>query len=389
MASASLSAARVGWLLVPQAPAIAPKSAAMTPVHTRKFTGTKCPRFAGVGKKTGSIRNLRYNPRPFAVISVSHLSKRYGGQIAVDDVSFEVASGEIVGFLGPNGAGKSTTLRILSGFLGKTSGTVRVAGFDIETQPDEARNACGYMPEAVPLYPEMRVVEYLRFRAELKRVPRAQRAAFVDLSMEQAKVTDVATQPIGTLSKGYRQRVGLADALVAKPKVLILDEPTAGLDPNQIRDVRKVLRALGKERTVLVSTHILGEVESLCDRVVLIHKGKLLAQGRPDELASARRSPAFRARLRGEPGLVRKLLDAVPGVADVHVMPPGPEGITDAEMRWDDDLSDDTRAQHIEALVRACVEANVGCQEIAPLPGSLEDAFAALTAATTTAGDRT
>jgi ABC-2 type transport system ATP-binding protein len=353
----------------------------MAPIHARWFTRTKCPRLDQFGKKTGSILHLRYNPGPFAVISVSHLVKRYGAHVAVDDVSFEVASGEVVGFLGPNGAGKSTTLRILSGFLGKTSGEVRVAGFDVETQADEARNACGYMPEAVPLYPEMRVVEYLRFRAELKRVPRAQRAAFVDLAMDQAKVSDVATQPIGTLSKGYRQRVGLADALVAKPKVLILDEPTAGLDPNQIRDVRKVLRALGKERTVLVSTHILGEVESLCDRVVLIHRGKLLAQGRPEELASARRSPAFRVRLRGDRELVLSLLGAVPGAAEVTLGPPGDDaGIHAAEVRWSGELPDAERAKNLEGLVRACVDANVGCQEIASLPGSLEDAFAALTA---------
>ena len=169
------------------------------------------------------------------VISVHHLVKRYGTHLAVDDVSFEVEKGEVVGFLGPNGAGKSTTLRILSGFLGPSTGVVKIAGHDIERDSFEARKSIGYMPEAVPLYPEMRVGEYLAFRAELKNVPRAKRRSFVDDAMEKAAVTDVATTLIGKLSKGYKQRVGLADALVAQPPILILDEPTAGLDPNQIR----------------------------------------------------------------------------------------------------------------------------------------------------------
>ena len=211
------------------------------------------------------------------VISVQHLVKRYGSKVAVDDLSFEVDKGEIVGFLGPNGAGKSTTLRIIAGFLGATSGTVRVAGHDIDKESFQAREKLGYMPEAVPLYPEMRVAEYLRFRAELKRVSSSQRQTAIWDAMGKANVRDVANVLIGHLSKGYRQRVGLADALVSQPPLLVLDEPTAGLDPNQIREVREVIRDLRKDHTVLLSTHILSEVEASCTRVVVIARGKLVA----------------------------------------------------------------------------------------------------------------
>src|SRR3954447_21000353 len=238
------------------------------------------------------------------MISVQKLVKRYGSgssaRVAVDDLSFEVDKGEVVGFLGPNGAGKSTTLRIMAGFLGMTSGTVTVAGHDIRDQSFEARQKIGYMPEAVPLYPEMRVVEYLRFRAELKRVKRGDRAGHIDEAMQKANVDDVANVLIGSLSKGYRQRVGLADALVARPPILILDEPTAGLDPNQIREVRDVIRDLGKEHTVLLSTHILSEVEASCSRVVVIAKGKLVAEGTMDDLSRKRRAAGLVIVVRGD-----------------------------------------------------------------------------------------
>ncbi|HVY48411.1 MAG TPA: ABC transporter ATP-binding protein, partial [Minicystis sp.] len=197
------------------------------------------------------------------MIEVQHLSKRYGPVRAVDDVSFSVEKGEIVGFLGPNGAGKTTTLRILAGFLGATSGTVRVAGHDVADEPEQARAAIGYMPELSPLYPELRVREYLRFRAELKRVPRPRRAAAVDRALELAAVADMADVVIGHLSKGYRQRVGLADALVASPPLLILDEPTSGMDPIQTRELRDHLVAAAKERAVLVSSHAVADLEAL------------------------------------------------------------------------------------------------------------------------------
>jgi len=245
------------------------------------------------------------------LISVSKLTKRYGDLVAVSDLSFEVGKGEVVGFLGPNGAGKSTTLRIIAGFLGQTSGKVEVCGHDVALDSIEARRSIGYMPEAVPLYPEMRVVEYLAFRAELKNVERAKRGKAIDAAMEKAGVADRATSLIGKLSKGYRQRVGLADALVASPPLLILDEPTAGLDPNQIRDVRKLLREIGKEHTVVLSTHILSEVESSCTRAIVIAKGKLVAEGSIAEVRRMRRSPALVIVVRGDAKKAEETLGAL------------------------------------------------------------------------------
>jgi ABC-2 type transport system ATP-binding protein len=218
------------------------------------------------------------------MIQVDHLVKDYGTVVAVRDLSFSVGKGEVVGFLGPNGAGKSTTLRILAGFLGATSGTVTVNGHDIFENAIAARRTIGYMPEAAPLYPEMRVREYLRFRAELKGVRRRERAAAVDRAMKNAAVTEMADTLILHLSKGYRQRVGLADALVSDPPLLILDEPTAGLDPNQIREVRKLIRTVAENHTILLSTHILSEAETTCDRAVVIDRGEIRLQGAAAEL---------------------------------------------------------------------------------------------------------
>src|SRR5882762_4612848 len=211
------------------------------------------------------------------MIEVSNLTKRYAGHTAVSDISFTVGRGEIVGLLGSNGAGKSTTMRILSCFMPATSGTVRVAGFDVFTQADEVRRRIGYMPENNPLYPEMRVREYLKFRARLKGLGVGRSRTRVDLVMQQCGLTDVSRKIIGHLSKGYRQRVGLADALVHEPELIILDEPTIGLDPHQIRSVRQLIKDLARDHTVLISTHILSEVEMTCNRVLIMHRGKILA----------------------------------------------------------------------------------------------------------------
>jgi ABC-2 type transport system ATP-binding protein len=219
------------------------------------------------------------------MIHVEHLTKYYGDYPAVQDVSFDVAAGQIVGFLGPNGAGKTTTMRILTGYLTATSGRATVAGRDVFWDPVEARRCIGYLPESCPLYPEMRVVEYLRFRAGIKGVGGRRRRQRIDYVVERCWLTEVRRQLIGTLSKGYRQRVGLADALLASPPVLILDEPTVGLDPTQIRSTRSLIRELGQEHTVLLSTHILPEVEMTCDHVILIHRGRVAAAGALDELA--------------------------------------------------------------------------------------------------------
>ncbi|MHB8520239.1 MAG: ABC transporter ATP-binding protein [Limisphaerales bacterium] len=219
-----------------------------------------------------------------AMIEASELTKRYSGHTAIDGLSFTVGRGEIVGLLGPNGAGKSTTMRILACFLPATSGTARVAGFDVFTQSKEVRRRIGYMPENNPLHADMRVREYLKFRARLKGLGFRRSRARVDRVMEQCGLTDAGRKVIGQLSKGFRQRVGLADALVHEPELIILDEPTIGLDPNQIRAVRQLIKDLGKQRTVLISTHILPEVEMMCSRVLIMVKGKILAADTPDNL---------------------------------------------------------------------------------------------------------
>jgi len=211
------------------------------------------------------------------MIHVRNLTKYYGDYPAVRDVSFDVTRGQIVGFLGPNGAGKSTTMRILAGFLTATSGKATVAGHDVFWDSVEVRRNIGYMPESCPLYTEMRVREYLDFRAGIKGVPSRTQNKRIDYVMERCWVDDVQTQIIGTLSKGYRQRVGLADALLANPPVLILDEPTAGLDPKQIRSTRGLIKELGQEHTILLSTHILSEVEATCSDVIIIDRGTVAA----------------------------------------------------------------------------------------------------------------
>jgi len=225
------------------------------------------------------------------LISVRGVTKDYGGARsgppALDDVSFEVGRAEIVGLLGPNGAGKTTLMRILSCFLAPTRGTAVLNGSSISEDTRAVRRALGYLPEAVPLPPEMRVNEYLDFRAALKAVARGKRRAAVDEAVTVAGLGDRRAQIIGTLSRGYRQRVGLADALVARPPILILDEPTVGLDPNQIRDTRALIRDLGRERTVLLSTHILSEVEALAGRIVILDHGRVKATGTLDELKAA------------------------------------------------------------------------------------------------------
>lgn len=218
------------------------------------------------------------------MIEVRNLTKRYAGRTALADISFSVARGEIVGLLGPNGAGKSTTMRILSCFMPATSGTARVAGYDVCHESEEVRRRIGYMPENNPLHNEMRVREYLKFRARLKGLSRAESRERIDTVLQQCSLTDVSKRIIGQLSKGYRQRVGLADAIVHEPDLIILDEPTIGLDPHQIRLVRQLIKSLAGSHTVLISSHILPEVEMTCSRVMIMLNGKILASDTPDNL---------------------------------------------------------------------------------------------------------
>jgi ABC-2 type transport system ATP-binding protein len=223
------------------------------------------------------------------MIEVANLTKRYAGRTAVSNISFTVGRGEIVGLLGPNGAGKSTTMRILSCYLPATSGTVRVAGLDVFRDSEEVRRRIGYMPENNPLHFDMRVREYLKFRARLKGLSRKRSRERVDIVLEQCSLTDVSHRIVGQLSKGYRQRVGLADALVHEPELIILDEPTIGLDPNQIRAVRQLIKGLANTHTVLISTHILPEAEMTCNRMVIMYQGTILAADTPEKLQQSTR----------------------------------------------------------------------------------------------------
>jgi ABC-2 type transport system ATP-binding protein len=251
------------------------------------------------------------------MIHVSNLTKYYGDYAAIRDVSFDVPGGQIVGFLGPNGAGKTTTMRILTGYITATSGEAQIDGFDVFWQPLETRRRIGYLPENCPLYPEMRVTEYLYFRAGIKGLHGARRRQRLDYVTSRCWLNDVRRQLIGTLSKGYRQRVGLADALLADPRVLILDEPTAGLDPTQIRATRSLIRELGQQHTILLSTHILPEVEMTCDRVIIVHRGRVVASSAlPDLARQAGERRALLADFNGPIDLnsVRKL----PGVRRVE-----------------------------------------------------------------------
>ena len=312
-----------------------------------------------------------------AAISVERLFKRYGEHAAVDGISFEVERGEVVGFLGPNGAGKSTTLKILAGFLGPTSGRASIDGHDVVLDPDGARRKTGYMPENVPLYGEMRVREYLRFRAELKRVPSRDRKKAIDRAMELARVTDVADTLIEHLSKGYRQRVGLADAVVASPPLLVLDEPTAGMDPNQIREVRALIADLGGEHTILLSTHILSEVEATCSRVLVIDRGKLVAEGDPETLGALRGRQRLEFVLRGSVDELLRiaLSEGLPDHAKVASLRPDGELV---RVILEIDAEGDLGAVAEEVVARA-VAGGMAVREVVPAKATLEEVFASVT----------
>lgn len=253
----------------------------------------------------------------YPMITVENLSKRYAGGEAVKGISFSVEKGEVVGFLGPNGAGKSTTMRMITGYLPATDGKIEVAGAKLPEQSLLVRQRIGYMPENVPLYPEMRVEEFLEYRGRLKRVARGEISQRVDLVLDQCGLADVRRKIIGTLSKGYRQRVGLADALIHNPSLLILDEPTAGLDPHQIRSFRELIKELGKDRTILLSTHILSEVEMVCSRAIIINRGRIEASDTLANLEKRVQAGALQIEVKAEPGSVREKLKGLPDVSMV------------------------------------------------------------------------
>ena len=303
------------------------------------------------------------------MIEVEGLTKRFVDRDAVANVSFFVPEGEVLGFLGPNGAGKTTTMRMITGFLPATSGRVRVAGLDVARDPLGVRARIGYLPENVALYPEMRVEEYLRFRAAVEGVPRGEVKARVDETSERCMVSDVRRQLVGTLSKGYRQRVGLAGALIHRPAVLILDEPTVGLDPRQIVKIRELITELGREHTVILSTHILPEVEQVCRRVLIIDDGKLVADGTPEQLRGGLSGAAELAvQLEAPEAEARAALAALPGAADVR-------GEGSGRFRVAVDGTSDLRREVFKlAVARGWV-----LLEMAQTVPSLEDVFLRLT----------
>ena len=256
------------------------------------------------------------------MIEVQHLTKRYGTVTAVDDVSFKVERGEILGFLGPNGAGKTTTMRVLTGYMPPTEGKAVVAGYDVSEQPIEAKRRTGYLPETPPLYPDMTVSEYLLFCARIKGIPRGDRKARVMTAMERTRVADMAKRHCGKLSKGYKQRVGLAQALLHNPDVLILDEPTAGLDPKQIIETRRLIKELGGDHTIILSTHILPEVSQTCQRVVIINRGHVVAVDTPENLtAKLRGSEAMYVEIDAPGSDAQRILADLAGVTHVDETP--------------------------------------------------------------------
>ena len=261
------------------------------------------------------------------MIQVEHLTKRYGQHVAVRDLSFSVAEGEILGFLGPNGAGKSTTMNMLTGYLSATAGKITVNGFDVLTEPNAAKASIGYLPEMPPLYPDMTVKEYLNFMYDLKRceLPRQKHLAEI---CNLVKIDGVAERLIKNLSKGYRQRVGLAQALIGNPPVLVLDEPTVGLDPNQIIEIRTLIKSLGKHHTVILSSHILPEVEAVCDRLIIIAEGQIVADGTPAELAKAQANDTrLTVEIAGDETEITSLLKNLPGVKTVTALGKKEEGV--------------------------------------------------------------
>src|SRR5687768_1668616 len=324
-----------------------------------------------------ALWKLRRNENPFSrggtVIEVEQLTKRYGPVTAVDDISFTVERGEILGFLGPNGAGKTTTMRVLTGYMPATEGRARVAGIDVVDQPIQAKRRTGYLPETPPPYTDMSVRDYLLFCARIKGIARGDRAARVSAVMDRTRVTEVANRQCGKLSKGFRQRVGLAQALLNNPEVLILDEPTAGLDPKQIIETRELIKDLAGDHTVVLSTHILPEVSQTCQRVVIINRGKVVAVDTPDNLTS---------RLRGSETMYVQVdamgadaggtLAGLPGVTRVSVSDTR-DSIVGLEV--ESEAGRDVRRE----LAAAIVGRGWGLLELRPTRMSLEDVFLKLT----------
>ncbi len=308
------------------------------------------------------------------LIEVKNLVKRYGDHTAVDHLSFQVEEGQIYGFLGPNGAGKSTTMNIITGYLASTEGSVVINGRDILEEPEEAKKCIGYLPEMPPLYFEMTVREYLKFAAELKKIPKADRKQQIEEVMEMTKITDMQNRLIKNLSKGYRQRVGLAQAILGYPEIIILDEPTVGLDPKQIIEIRDLIKSLSKKHTVILSSHILSEVSAVCDYILIISHGKLVASDTPENLAKLMEGEnTLELTVKGSAEKTKQVLDTVPGIRECRVKKSEEENAVDVILHTEGDT--DVR----EAIFYALAQNECPILRMQSVHVSLEDIFLELT----------
>ena len=308
------------------------------------------------------------------MIEVEKLTKKYGDHVAVDNLSFRVERGMIYGFLGPNGAGKSTTMNMMTGYIAATSGTVKINGYDILKNPEQAKKSIGYLPELPPVYQDMTVYEYLKFVAELKKVKRSEQKAQIEDVMAQTRIEDVQNRLIRNLSKGYKQRVGLAQAIIGYPEGLILDEPTGGLDPKQIIEIRELIRELAKKHTIILSSHILSEVSAVCDHIMIISKGKLVASDTPEGLVTRLKGGRqLMMSVQGEQSELEEILQSIEQIKDYSIQPSKAEGCVSAIIRTQE--QDDIRVELFHRLAAA----DLPIMELSLSEKSLEDVFLELT----------
>ncbi len=308
------------------------------------------------------------------MIEISHLTKKYGTHVAVDDLNLTIEPGRIYGFLGPNGAGKSTTMNMITGYLGATEGIIKINGFDILAQPEDAKKCIGYLPELPPLYMDMTVEEYLLFAAELKKIPKEKRKPYVEDAMATTKITDMRGRLIKNLSKGYRQRVGLAQAVLGYPEVIILDEPTVGLDPKQIIEIRDLIQSLGKKHTVILSSHILSEVRAVCDYIFIISHGKLVASEETEELVERMSGgQVIELKLKAEEEKIKEVFADAEHITAVETKELPEDGVTEVTVTAE--KNKDVR----EEIFHICAESDMPILEMINGGKSLEDIFLELT----------
>ncbi len=308
------------------------------------------------------------------MIEVKNLVKRYGNHLALDNVSFTIEKGEVVGFLGPNGAGKSTTMNIITGYLSSTEGEVLVDGLSVLDNPEKAKQKIGYLPEIPPLYTDMTVNEYLSFVCDLKKVPMSQKAEMITRITKQVRINDVRKRLIRNLSKGYKQRVGIAQALIGQPELLILDEPTVGLDPKQITEVRDLIKNLSEDHTLIISSHILAEVQAVCDRVIIINRGRIVAEDTPDNLAkTAVKSNKLELRIKGSKNDVLNGISQLPGIKFAEIVRIREEGAVDVNVETEEEA--DVR----EAIFNFCSENHYPILMMKTSEVNLEDIFLQIT----------